>query len=51
MAWQGAQLERDGREHAIERLDALYAAPLTLVDAAGTSSDRANVSVDNRSNC
>jgi hypothetical protein len=44
-------LARDGREHAIQLLDALNAPesePWTLVDAAWTSKQRSNVSTGNR---
>jgi hypothetical protein len=44
-------LARDGREHAIQLLDALNAPefePWTLVDAAWTSKQRAAVSTGNR---
>jgi integrase len=44
---------RDGREHAIQLLDALKAefAPWTLVDAAWTPKRRASVRTDDRSDC
>jgi integrase len=45
-------LARDGREHAIQLLDALDSGdsePWTLVDAAWTSTRRSSVSADNRS--
>jgi hypothetical protein len=45
-------LARDGREHAIQLLDALNepeSAPWTLVDAAWTSKRKGAVGADNRS--